>query len=115
MLNLKTLTLDLLTEPKEMEFQIDTITDRNPNALFMLRNKCGEHVAPPVTAISVVVTGNFNSFCLAIRSMCIVGVPLTIVHLEWNSILRKFPPRCIQLNLLLSNNRSKRLLRIERR
>lgn len=60
-----------------------TLTDLNPNVLFIFRNNCGEQAAPPVIAISVVFIGKFNSFCLAMRSMCIVGVPLTIVHLDF--------------------------------
>lgn len=64
-----------------------TLTDLNPNVLLMFRNSCGEQVAPPVIAISVVVIGKFNSFCFAMRSMCIVGVPLTIVHLRITNFL----------------------------
>lgn len=43
--------------------------------LFIFLNSCGGHGDPPVTAISVVVIGRFNSFCLAIKSTYIVGVP----------------------------------------
>lgn len=50
--------------------------------LLIFLNNCGGHGDPPVIAISVVLIGRFSSFCLAIKSTYIVGVPWITVHLQ---------------------------------